>query len=609
LFRGSWGCRALTLAVLLLACATFAPPAGAALTVADNGGATTSTSNPGAATTRTRTIFKPGRTVTLGRPSSKTVTVSSSAPPVLVTDLNKPPAGYRLTANQVLAIARRDPRVRAELHRHPKAVPYEYTKGADQWQVSWFSHTKPQTELVQVYITDSSGQVSQAWTGFQVAWSMARGYPGAFGRRVNALFIWLPLCALFLAPFLGRRRPSLLHLDLLVMLAFSVSLAFFNHGQIGLSVPLIYPFMLYLMVRLGLLAFGRGIPRRPLHTIVPVPWLWVGIIFLEAFRVALNVMNSNVIDVGYSGVIGADKLIHGVALYGHWPKDNMYGDTYGPVSYFLYVPFREIFGWSGTWDNLPAAHAAAVFFDAVTAVGLFFLGRRIRGVRLGTVLVYAWLAYPFTLYAMNSNTNDSLVAALVVLALLTISSPPARGVMAALAGLTKFAPFVLAPLLLRGVSDRPPRPRSIVAYVIGFAAAVGVCMLPVLLNHDLHFFWRDSIQYQADRTSPFSIWGLWGGLGIVQHLFQGAVVAVGVGVYFVPGRRSLVQVAALSGALLIALQMTITYWLYPYLVWFTPMVLVAVLASHPESREAVQETWDRLDTGDDEPVPLRIATS
>ena len=516
---------------------------------------------------------------------------------MLVSNLNKPPAGYRMTAAQVLKIASGDPRIKAELERHRKAVPYEYTKGPDQWQVSWFSHTKPQTELLQVYITDSNGQVTQAWTGYQVAWSMARGYPGAFGRQVNAWFLWLPLCVLFVAPFLPwRRKPSLLHLDLLVLLAFSVSLAFFNHGRIGLSVPLIYPFMLYLMVRLTLLAFGKGVPREPLRTICAVPWLWVGIIFLEAFRIALNVMNSNVIDVGYSGVIGADKLIHGVALYGHWPKDNMFGDTYGPVSYFFYVPFREIFGWSGVWDSLPAAHAAAIFFDTLTFGGLFFLGRRLRDARLGTVLVYAWLAYPFTLYSMNSNTNDSLVAALVVLALLVITSPPGRGVLAALAGLTKFAPFVLAPLLLRGIGSHPPdrpRQRSIAAYVVAFAVTVLVCMLPVLLTHDLHFFWRDSIQYQADRSSPFSIWGLWGGLGIVQHLLQGAVVAFGVGVYFVPGgRRDLVQVAALAGALLIALQMTITYWLYPYLVWFVPMVLLAVFGSHPDDREPVRDSWD-----------------
>ncbi len=31
---------------------------------------------------------------------------------------------------------------------------------------------------------------------------MARGYPGAFGRRVNAWYMWLPLCMLFVAPFI-----------------------------------------------------------------------------------------------------------------------------------------------------------------------------------------------------------------------------------------------------------------------------------------------------------------------------------------------------------------------------------------------------------------------
>ena len=132
---------------------------------------------------------------------------ASAQEPVLVTELNKPPAGYRLTAAQVQRIAARDPRSRAELRRHPRAIPYEYTKGAGQWQVSWFSRGPRQRELLQVYVDDLTGRVTEAWTGFQVAWTMARGYSGAFGRRVNALYVWLPLCALFLNPFLPWRRP------------------------------------------------------------------------------------------------------------------------------------------------------------------------------------------------------------------------------------------------------------------------------------------------------------------------------------------------------------------------------------------------------------------
>ncbi len=528
------------------------------------------------------------RTVT----ATTTTTVADPNTPVLVTDQTTPPKGYHLTAAQVERIAAATLAIKAELRRHPDATPYEYTKGPGQWQVSWFSSGKHQVELAQVYIDDATGAVTQVWTGFQVAWTMARGYAGAFGRRVNAWYVWVPLCLLFVAPFIpwrrtrlradGRRRRawSLLHLDLLALVGLSISLALFNHAKIGLSTPLIYPFMLYLLVRMLLLGFGRGRPREPLRLFVPVAWLAIGTIFLVGFRIGLNVVNSTVIDVGYAGVIGADKLVHGKPLYGNWPKDNAQGDTYGPVAYYAYVPFRAIFGWSGTWDDLPAAHAAAIVFDLLTMFGLFWLGRRVRGPTLGVVLAYAWAAYPFTLWTLSSNTNDSLVSLLLVVALLVIGSAPARGVAGALAGLTKFAPLALGPLFLRGV-DPPPRRRSVVAYVLAYALTVLVVMLPVLLDDNLHAFWRDTIAYQAGRTSPFSIWGLWGGLGIAQHLVQGATVALAIAVMFVPRRRGLVEVAALGAAIIIALQLGAGYWLYSYIGWFYPLVAVALFGSFP----------------------------
>ena len=36
------------------------------------------------------------------------------------------------------------------------------------------------------------------------------------------------------------------------------------------------------------------------------------------------------------------------------------GDTYGPVAYVAYVPAVLVFGWSGKWDSLPAAHATSI---------------------------------------------------------------------------------------------------------------------------------------------------------------------------------------------------------------------------------------------------------
>jgi hypothetical protein len=47
-----------------------------------------------------------------------------------------------------------------------------------------------------------------------------------------------------------------------------------------------------------------------------------------------------------------------------------------------------------------------------------------------------------------------------------------------------------------------------------------------------------------------------------------------------------VEVAALAGAVVIALQLAANYWLYSYIVWFFPLVIAAVFGSHPARRDA-----------------------
>ena len=529
-----------------------------------------------------------------------------SAPPgvpTLVPSMTKPPAGFHLTGEQVLATAKKNPVVIAELKKHPHLVGYVYTRGVGVWQVSWFTPPAPagpknQIEMLQLYVSDATGDVTQVWTGYQVAWTMARGYPGAFGRNINSLYVWLPLCVIFLLPFIPwRRRPTLWHLDLLMLLGFSASLAWFNNADLGLSVPSVYPFMLYLLVRMLLLACGRGRPRGPLRIVIPMPVLVIALIFLVGFRVGLNITDSNVIDVGYAGVIGADKVVHGEQLYGHWPADNSSGDTYGPVNYYAYVPFRLIWGWSGTWDSLPAAHAAAIAFDLLTMLGLFVLGWTVRGPTVGVVLAYLWAAFPFTSFVLMSNSNDALVALLIVASLVMLRFASMRGVVGAFAGLTKFAPLGLAPLLWRGVG-RMPGKRSTLTFVLAYALAIVVPLLPVLLTGDWHWFWHDSISYQATRPAPFSVWGLWGGfkqsLHLPEHIVLGATVALGLAAPFWPrGERTLVEVAALGAAILIGLQMGITYWFYLYIVWFFPLVVIALVMAHPAIES---KSWRRRRT-------------
>jgi hypothetical protein len=512
--------------------------------------------------------------------------------PVPVLDSTIPPPGRRLSAAQVIAIAEALPKMKSVRAEYPGSFPDAYLKGPVRWQVSFFSKHGSK-EIGQVIIADATGRVLEQWTGFQIAWTMARGYPGAFGRHVNALYIWLPLCVLFLLPFIDPRRPfQLLHLDLLVLLSFSVSLAFFNHANIYASVPLTYPPLIYLLARM-LWLLRRGRTQRPLRLLVPVPWLALGVVFLIGFRVALNVTDSNVIDVGYAGVIGAQKIVHDDPLYGEWPSDNEHGDTYGPVNYEAYVPFEQIFGWSGTWDDLPAAHAAAVVFDLLALGLMFLLGLRVRGPTLGVALAYAWASYPFTLFALESNSNDTLVAVFILAALLVASSPPARGVFAALAGLAKIAPLALAPVLTtHGLPDLPVRrrPLALGLFVLAFVLTAALVSIPALTHDSLHTIYERTIVYQSDRGSPFSVWGLYG--GALRHVETGvevAAVALALALAVIPRRADVFGLAAACAAITIAVQLGVEHWFYLYIPWFFPLVMIALLSTRLPERSLAPE--------------------
>jgi len=58
--------------------------------------------------------------------------------------------------------------------------------------------------------------------------------------------------------------------------------------------------------------------------------------------------------------------------------------------------------------------------------------------------------------------------------------------------------------------------------------------------------------------------------------------------FFVPKRRSTAQVAALAAALLIAVQVTANHWFYPYVVWFAPLVLLAVFSQRRGPEPAIE---------------------
>jgi hypothetical protein len=509
---------------------------------------------------------------------------AAAAPSAQAAELERPeredvaPPGFTMTAREATAVAGRDDKVRSERTRHEDLRPTAYIRSPGRWQVSWFSGGN---ELVQVQVDDRTGGILESWSGDQVAWRMARGYEGAFGRKWNSPWLLVPLGLLFLLPFADMRRPlRLLHLDLLVLLAFGISHVLFNRGDIGLSVPLVYPVLLYVMGRMLWEGWRRRERAGALVPHVPTRILLAALVFLVGFRIGLNVIDSNVIDVGYSGVIGADRIADGDSLYdGEFSPDNRSGNVYGPVAYLAYVPWEQLLPWDGVWDDLPAAHAAAITFDLLTTLGLYVLGLRLRGRALGIALAYAWVAFPYSLFVLATNSNDTLVAALLVWALVAASTPAARGGLVALASAAKFAPLAVAPLF--AALGRPLR------FTLAFALVVSAVVIPFLPDGGARDFYDTTLGFHAGRESPFSVWGQEPGLDWLHTAVKVAVAGLAAMLAFVPRRRDAVQVAALGAAALIGLQLATVHWFYLYVVWFAPLVLVALFSAHHDRAQPV----------------------
>jgi hypothetical protein len=115
-----------------------------------------------------------------------------------------------------------------------------------------------------------------------------------------------------------------------------------------------------------------------------------------------------------------------------------------------------------------------------------------------------------------------------------------------------------------------------------------------------------TLGYQAGRNSPFSVWGQAPSLGSLQPVARAAAVAVALAVGLYPRFKSVTQIAALSVAVTIAVQVTSSHWFYFYVVWFLPFALVAAFASQESiSRRRARSPSVR----DERSAPLRRSSS
>lgn len=517
----------------------------------------------------------------------------------LVKKPDQRPRGFAVTPRQALAIAKTAPKLDA-IHRkfHPLTFSV-YVWGVNHYEIYFAFHRR----LVADQLVSATGQLGPTYTGPLMIGIYARGH---YGQAFDSPWVLVPFTLMFLAPILLLRRCSwLTRLDLAIVLLFGVSYWRFDTAHLESAVWLFYPPLVYLLVRMLIRGFNprslRG--RGEIDVRLPTVVLAIGLLALEAGRIAVSLAPPTVVDVGTASAIGANHILHGQSIYFH---SLGHPDTYGPLAYLVYAPFLALSS-HFSWTYLLPVREATIAFDLLTVAGLIWLGVRLRagraGWRLGLLLAWLWAACPFSVLDIEKSTNDMLVALIVVGVMVLLASPIKRGIAVGLGAASKFFPAALLPLVAIGPGTEP---RSAIRKVLaGFVIATGASFAVLMPPGGLQEVWNHTIGFQLTRNDIFSIWALHPALAPIKVAVEVAAVLLAVAVALRPrGPRSLPQVAALAAAVTIAVQLPALHWFYMYIVWFLPLVFLAVLggggADADDSADAARTP--ALEAGDTDPV-------
>jgi hypothetical protein len=406
---------------------------------------------------------------------------------------------------------------------------------------------------------------------------------GAF--TLHPLLIAVPSAACFVLGLLDWRRPwRVEHLDLLALAGFFAVAMLLSDDISAAGLWLAAVCLGWLFVRMLGAALGAW-PMPELRPSISSRWLGLAIAALLLARIG-SVAWSNISDVGRASSLGAWRLLHGLQLYGalSWPGPHglqIYRpDSYGPFAYYAYLPFVAVF------RPVPAQIATllpAVCFDALTLAGLYTLGRRLGGRPLALALVFAYLVYPFTDLILMAETNDALIAALCVWIIVAAQRPVTRGLLIAAAALTKFVPVLVA---FQFLAVKHGRSR----YLLTLIASLAAMLTWPLVTSGVPQFLSSTLGYQLIQRGggvQFSIWTFMPQVAIVARpILAAALVLLALSPLLRPGVRDARQHAALAAALLIGMQLLLGYWFYNYLIWFYPLLLVAVIQPPRAHREA-----------------------
>jgi hypothetical protein len=149
----------------------------------------------------------------------------------------------------------------------------------------------------------------------------------------------------------------------------------------------------------------------------------------------------------------------------------------------------------------------------------------------------------------------------------------------------KLFPLILAPLwMLHDFNRRRIAP--VLKFVLGGLVVFLLSFWVLVLGGDpvenAKLFYERTFVIQSSRESPFTIFGQFPALAVLQRPLTVAAIFLAFLVAVVPKKRTIRRLAAFSAALIIAFELILLHWFYLYVVWFEPFVFLALLLATNE---------------------------
>jgi hypothetical protein len=323
-------------------------------------------------------------------------------------------------------------------------------------------------------------------------------------------------------------------------------------------------------------------------------------------------------DSSICSVIGAEYIIE----TGKLPYGTEVGHigVYGPLLYALHVPAnwffrpdvnfdsqRGAFEW-GPYEQfeMRGAQTVVLVFDLLAMLGLYCFGRKYSDKTTGLLLSLAFALCPYVIGIGGAGglqwTSHIVGIAFVVFALVFISRPAVAGLMLGLAsGMLYYPAFLFALWLCYYV--RTSTWREGVKFLTAFASVGLACLVMILILvvpggeseglSSLGAFINDTVYFQqfSDNygRSPFSFWGQY------PHIAKWGKPIVGASyllfcllIGFVPGRMDMRRLVALTAAVLVGTQFTLSHGGGTYIGFYIAALIILLFgpSDYPEPRIA-----------------------